>query len=304
MKSLIRSTLFAMITALILLFTLYLPDRIVYTTAITSTSKEKLVEVPNVKGCSNFGTFCIVGSKAYALKTNAQDSKSVLYKIKDFSDPSKAKIVSKKTIKGLGHGNGMDYYDGKLWVATSKYPDESDAQVVALSLDGAVLDTYTADTKISSLTRYKQGQFLVGIGNNINDEYTVFKTAEIDETNKRLVFRDAFSVQGPSAEDYEWVIPQDIHYNASDKCLYAVYAMRRVTDRNCKDNNVFKIDLSDGIENGRLYSETKRFTIDTLSKKATLFEVESWATDGKINYCAINRKGSGDDGIFKISNEE
>ncbi|MCB6992372.1 hypothetical protein LI177_02580 [bacterium 210820-DFI.6.37] len=271
---------------------------------IANTNKYKLVSVPNKDNCVDFGTFCINGSTAYALKTEMTDtstSKSALYKITNFADSSKATIASTKVISNLGHGNGMAYYDGYLWVATST--DE----VVKMTTSGEIKKRYkTPDgVKVSGITYCRGGKFIVSVGNKINGAYTTFKTAEIDETNKTLIYKKTFKIKAPTLKDtYDRVTPQDHFYNSTDKCLYMVYSQRKIGDSNSRYNFVFKVNLSDTIVDGQTYTPTKKFRIHAGSSNTTLFEAESWAMVGTTKYCCFNIKTNGKsaDAIYKITN--
>lgn len=268
---------------------------------VASTNKSKLIEIPNKNDCTNFGAFCINGSTAYALKTNSTDTQSTLYTITNFNDASKAKIVSTKLINNLGHGNGMDYYNGKLWVTTCT------KILVKMSTAGVVEKRYTTPdgVKLNAISYCRDNKFLVTVGNNVNDEYTVFKTAVLDEAKNKLVYKKTFKIKAPTLKGkYDKVIPQGFCYNSSDRCLYMVYAMRKIGEDHSRYNFVFKVNLSDDIINGHTYTPSKKFSIHADSSNLSAFEAESWAMVGTAKYCGFNAiaNGKAADAIYRITN--
>lgn len=294
-----RGTIFFLLVILLLALTC----TSVNATTIAATNKAKLIEIPDNEGCSNFGAFCNNGSTAYALKTNKDNTKSTLYKITNFNDSSKAKIVSKKVINNLGHGNGMDYYDGKLWVTTcTKY-------LVRISTDGTVEKRYTTPdgVKTNAISYCRDNKFLLTAGNDINDAYTVFKVVQLDNANNKIKYLKTFKIKAPTLKDgkYNRVTPQGFCYNSSDKCLYMVYAQRKTGDQHSRYNWTFKVDLSGTIIDGHTYTPVKKFGIHADSSMS-FFEAESWAMIDTAKYCGFNvtQNGKAADAIYRITNAD
>lgn len=292
-----RGVIFFMLVVLLLVLTC----TSVSAATIADTNKTKLIEIPDNEGCSNFGAFCNNGNTAYALKTNSNDTKSTLYKIANFNDSSKAKIVSKKVISNLGHGNGMDYYDGKLWVTTcTKY-------LVRMSTDGTVEKRYTTPDgiKTNAISYCRDNKFLLTVGNDVNDAYTVFKVVQLDDTNNKIKYLKTFKIKAPTLKDgkYNRVTPQGFCYNSADKCLYMVYTQRKTGDQHSRYNWTFKVDLSGTIIDGHTYTPSKKFAIHADSSQS-FFEAESWAMIGTAKYCGFNitENGRTADAIYKITN--
>lgn len=171
--------------------------------------------------CVNPGGFALNGVTGYCLKTHTsgvdlKNKGSVLLSSANV-DTTAFTAVSKNTIlTTMGHGNGMTYYKGNLYVAA--YDRATGRREIAkLSTDGKLVATYQCDDIIGGIAHYNNDSFIVV-------DYT--KTGKLNYaykplfhighfTSDRFVKDQSFSVINPSystADDVGNVL-QDIHYD-------------------------------------------------------------------------------------------
>ncbi len=236
--------------------------------------------------CTNLGTMCIVDSTLYCIKTDSTDSASVLYIIKNYT--SSSATITKKTIKNksgqvtsIGHGNGMTYYNGSIYVATM-IGSGSGSQIVRINTSGVIQEGFTYNHSISSISYSRGGYFIVN--------------GKQDTTGYRKY--DVVSLASGKASRYKSFyvkiadnrISQDTHYEDG-----TFYIVRTVDDGNLNKNKLIIVDLSATIVDGKKYSYD---VVDINGSGSGKFEIESLdIAGGKVIACA----NSGTDGIFKLS---
>lgn len=77
-------------------------------------NEKKLIQIKNVGGCTNFGAFTIVGSKMYTIKTKSDNKLSYISVYKNYKKMTRA---NHKFANCMGHGNGIAYANGNLYIA-------------------------------------------------------------------------------------------------------------------------------------------------------------------------------------------
>lgn len=177
-----------------------------------------VVKTENGTKCGNFGCLALDGKGGlYALKTDTKEGHlrySNLYYFKDYKNYKTTKQCKMYRVdQSLGHGNGMTYRDGYLYVAAGKH-------IAKMTTKGVVKTFYDIDNTVetldvqsaSSITCYKSDTYIVGLKNDSQEiTYSIGKF----EGNKFKVL-SIFKVDRGQAYD----MIQDICY--AKKCLYIV----------------------------------------------------------------------------------
>lgn len=128
---------------------------------------------------SNLGTFVIVGSDAYATKTNTSKGPgwTAFYKIADFLGPNPLVTTHTVRVQGeeapadMGHGNGLAYANGAFYLAMIHKSGEY--QIAQLDEQGQVVRQFKvqqegAGKQAASITPYRDGKFIIGTaGENV-----------------------------------------------------------------------------------------------------------------------------------------
>ena len=82
---------------------------------ISKLGERQGILVPNRNGCTNFGAIALDGRRLFALKTAQSNKKSALMIYQSYK--SDANCTVRTYTNQMGHGNGMTYWDGKIYVA-------------------------------------------------------------------------------------------------------------------------------------------------------------------------------------------
>ncbi|MDO4339813.1 MAG: hypothetical protein Q4C91_17245 [Eubacteriales bacterium] len=130
-------------------------------------SSENYALIKNASGCTDLGCMAIVGATAYCIKTNSENTRSVLYTVKDYQKYTTSNPESNYTVKEIGnlyHANGMAYYNKKLYVVG--YINETNTKkgiykAFRVSLSGTCEVTYNMPCKVSAISYYKNGKFIL-----------------------------------------------------------------------------------------------------------------------------------------------
>lgn len=272
--------------------------------AATDVNKsfEEVVIVKTEDGtkCGNFGCIALDGKGGlYALKTDTESTPnySILYYFKDYRNYKTTRSCKKYRVnQSLGHGNGMTYRDGKLYVAAGK-------KIMKMSTEGIVEKTYTLDmnglsvgldnTSISasSITYYKSDTYIVGIGKIVSggEKKNIYVIGKFEGSQFKVT--SSFIVN--AGDGYK--LNQDICYGKG--CLYIV------TSNNDVENKILCIKKFEGtVTPSQIITiEKPKQSMDNNALKGK-FEAEGIAieSDGTIligaNCTTIN------DGVFISSN--
>ena len=154
-----------------------------------------VVKTENGTKCGNFGCLALDGKGGlYALKTDTKEGHSRysnLYYFKDYKNYKTTKQCKMYRVdQSLGHGNGMTYRDGYLYVAAGKH-------IAKMTTKGVVKTFYDIDNTVetldvqsaSSITCYKSDTYIVGLKNDSQEiTYSIGKFEGIGEkTAKKIV---------------------------------------------------------------------------------------------------------------------
>lgn len=161
-----------LLLALLLAMLLQIPVEAEAATVTKSFKEVVIVKTEEGTKCGNFGCIALDGKGGlYALKTDTTKGTpnySILYYFKDYRNYKNTKSCKKYRVdQSLGHGNGMTYRSGKLYVADGK-------KIIKMSTKGIVEATYSIDVSgvsvglnsisASSITCYKSDTYIVGVG--------------------------------------------------------------------------------------------------------------------------------------------
>lgn len=234
---------------------------------------------------SNPGAFTLNGKIGYAIVSctnhedeNIKDNAAFLLKTTDINSKAFTK-VNDKIIRGLGHGNGLAYYNDALYVAAyNKNPGYKKKNIVKLSLEGKTLATYTCNHMVGGIAHYSGNQFL-GLNYEAYDKYRYsekpkFFIGTFNDTTKEFVISKTFITDNPG---YAGGVLQDIHYDAK----YGLFFISR-------DNgidHIYRISVEDiaNASDGQHVDVAEQWLCDD-----KVHEVEGFCISNGKMYAAIN----------------
>lgn len=225
-KKIIRIT--QMLLALLFVILLQIPVEAKAATVTMSFKEVVIVKTEDGTKCGNFGCIALDGKGGlYALKTDTTEGTpnySILYYFADYKNYKNTKsCVKYKVNQSLGHGNGMTYRSGKLYVADGQ-------KIIKMSTKGVVEATYGIDLggvsvglgsiSASSITYYKSDTYIVGVGKIGEDtnRKNVYVIGSIE--GSKFMVKGSFKVKISDKCDMN----QDICYGNS--CLYIVTSQK------------------------------------------------------------------------------
>lgn len=185
------------------------------------------VDIPNSTGvyngenyeCDNAGAMALDGEVGYCLVSDTSgecaNAASVLLKTSDVNAGPFKKIAPGNSVyTEMGHGNGMTYYNGALYIAA--YVRNVRNAIVKLSTDGTKLGEYLMDSGIciGSISHYRDNLFILGEYNPSPNTYAFEPKFYIGYfENNRFVKTKTFSVKNPAYDTAKSNFLQDIHYD-------------------------------------------------------------------------------------------
>ena len=176
---------------------------------ITKELKEKKsILVKNVGDCTNFGGLDLNGSKMYTIKTKSNNALSY---ISVYSNYKKTTRSNHKYTNCMGHGNGLAYANGHLYVA----PCDKYVEVVSTST-WKHERLYCAVTACS-IAHVAGNQFIIGYGGT-----TKYNLCLAEPLGNKMEIKKRWQVSNPKhAAGY--TITQDIGYCKKNGCVYLIY---------------------------------------------------------------------------------
>lgn len=271
---------------------------------------------------SNLGTLVVVGTDAYATKTNTSKGPgwTAFYKIADFlgSNP----VVTTHTVRmqgeempaDMGHGNGLAYANGAFYLAMIHEPGEY--QVAQLDGVGQVVRLFkvqqgNSGKRAASITPYRDGTFIIGTaGENVEkgakENLVVLKPYYIAS-----IEGDAFQLGEkfyvPTTGAYN--VGQATHYSPDvDEFLVPVWDGKGVTGAaSGRGNRIIVVKLGQ-VKDDAIYQPVRWFSSKPSESEARKFEIEgiAQAADGGFYVSAnvTDIKGKATDGIYKIDRKD
>ena len=288
-----------------------------YNVTPTSITVDGVFKVENVKigsaNCTNPGGMVFVGNTAYILKTDGNDSCSVLMEYQNYNSSTRKlithKIVDKKgAVTSIGHGGGLTYYNGNFYTPNGN-------KIHEINKKGVIQKTYTVTglkgpSSISHITYCRSGNFIVASPKNYaetsagvkcsqelkNKPYRVFYTAILEGNN--FVIKKKFFV--PIAfSDNKAHLSQDFTYRKFNGKGYLIFPSYDTVSR--RMSVIDMVDISETIKDKQVYNPVKR--LRTKAKTATFYEVESIdvGPDGKMYLVANRNVEHGGDALFRVN---
>ena len=212
----------------------------------TLSSKESLI-VPNpdvtINGstytCANLGAFALNDSTGYCLishtdKDEMQNKASILLSSSDITSTDFTRVKGSPVLTTMGHGNGMTYANGYLFVAAyDKSVNSRRAEIAKLDpATGILVETYQCEHAMGGISYY-------GYNSELNkDLFIVLNYDPIDDKSyamtpefyigylesKKFISVKKFSVQNPSFDstiDQNYL--QDIYYSPKHGLFYVTF---------------------------------------------------------------------------------
>ena len=211
---------------------------------VTISSKANLI-VPNLDAvisgsaytCKNLGAFALNGSTGYCLishtdEDDMQNKASILLSSSDISSKDFTRVKGSPVLTTMGHGNGMTYANGYLFVAAhDKAKSSRRAEIAKLNpATGALVETYQCDHAMGGISYYgyssefKKDLFIALNYDPIdNKSYAMNPEFYIGYLESgKFVSTKKFSVQNPSFDsNVTKNYLQDIFYAPGHGLFYA-----------------------------------------------------------------------------------
>lgn len=237
-----------------------------------SVNQKKLILVKNVGGCTNFGGLDFSGNKMFAIKTKSTNKLSYISVYKNYK---KATRTYHKYSNCMGHGNGMAYANGHLYIA----PCDKYIQVVSTSTWKH--ERLYCDVTACSIAHVAGNQFVIGYGGGA--EYNLCLA---EPSGNKMVIKRRWKVKNPKyAAGYS--ITQDIGYNKKNGCVYLIY-----TKNNYRSNIILK---------AKLYATEPEVCYTSKTSSSGKYEFESIGFNSAGKAVIGMNLPSGKDGTFIAS---
>ena len=278
---------------------------------MTLSSKESRT-VPNldviINGtaytCANLGAFALNGTTGYCLLSHTtdddmKDKASVLLSSPDISSKNFTRVSGSPVLRTMGHGNGMTYANGFLYVAA--YDRDVNRKEIA-QLDpatGNIVETYQCDHTIGGISYYgydsQRGKDLFIVVNY--DDVGSKPYAQTPEffigylESKKFVSIKNFYAQNPSFNTKYKNYLQDIFYSP----LHGLFYVPLLTGT----TRIYRL-LPEQIEQA---SDEPLVPVAVYNKDDAIYEIESLAiSDSGTLYIAqnCNSKLTKDDAVTQI----
>lgn len=182
------------------------------------------------RDCGNPGSLALNGNIGYCLRTHGksgsplQDKGSVLLScsnVTNTSDSNKFTRVSGSPdlINMMGHGNGMTYKDGYLYIAAhSKSTTPNIKNIVKITTKGTNPEIFDCTKMLGGIACYNDKEFIALDYKTSPNPYAMYPTFHIGELkNGNFEIRRTFCVKNPiykqgTSEEKITNVLQDIHY--------------------------------------------------------------------------------------------
>lgn len=195
------------------------------------------VDIPSYNGtvdgvkynCGNPGAFALDGKSGYCVATSTNknypatsDNASVLMKTTNIDTKAFAR-VHQGVLRGLGHANGMAYFNGSLYVAAYDR-NRNQKDIVELSPNGIETGRYECEVCIGGISHYKGNEFILLNYDKFNNysysERPTFFIGTFNENTGKFVRTRYFTTDNPLYDPSANLnVLQDMHYDE----LYGLY---------------------------------------------------------------------------------
>ena len=232
-------------------------------------NEKKSILVKNVGGCTNFGGLDLNGSKMYTIKTKSNNALSY---ISVYNNYKKTTRSNHKYANCMGHGNGLAYANGRLYVA----PCDKFVEVVSTSTWKH--ERLYCDVTVCAIAHVAGNQFVIGYGGS-----NKYNLCLAEPAGNKMVIKRRWQVSNPKyAAGY--TITQDIGYCKKNGCVYLIY-----TKNNYRTNIILR---------AKLYATEPDICYTSKTSSSGKYEIEtiSFTSAGKA-VIGMNLP-SGKDGTF------
>lgn len=186
-------------------------------------NEKKLILVKNVGGCTNLGGLDLTDNKMFTIKTKSNNKLSYISVYKNYKKTTR---TNHKFSSCMGHGNGLAYANGKLYIAPC------DKYVEVVSTSTWKHERLYCDATICSIAHVAGNQFVAGGGGG---EY--YRLYILEPSGNKMVIKKRWTVKNPKyASGYS--VTQDIGYNKKNNSVYLIY-----TKNNYRTNIILKAKL-------------------------------------------------------------
>ena len=211
-------------------------------------NEKKLIQIKNVGGCTNFGGLDISGSKMYTIKTKSTNKLSYISVYKNYKKTTRTNY---KFVDCMGHGNGLAYANGHLYVA----PCDKFVEVVSTSTWKH--ERLYCDVTVCAIAHVAGNQFIIGYGGA-----NKYNLCLAEPAGNKMVIKRRWQVSNPNyASGYS--ITQDIGYNKKNNFVYLIY-----TKNNYRSNIILR---------AKLYATSPDICYTSKTSSSGKYEVESIA---------------------------
>lgn len=181
------------------------------------------------RNCANPGALALNGNIGYCLRTHSekgsplQDKGSVLLSCSNVTNTSDSNQFTRVSgspdlINMMGHGNGMTYKDGYLYItAHSKSTTPNIKNIVKITTKGTNPEIFDCTKMLGGIACYNDKEFIALNYQNDPNPYAMYPKFHIGELrNGNFEIRKTFRVKNPiykpkETED-DFNVLQDIHY--------------------------------------------------------------------------------------------
>lgn len=165
----------------------------------------KKLSVPDYNGCTNFGGIATDGTKIWCIKTYKGETKSVIYEF----DSIKATTPSRHTIENCGHGNGLTYYNGYLYIPCWG-ETKNHKYLKRINVKDWTTKNISGPFAPSNITYWKDGLFLIRKSWS-STAHTTATVAVVKVTSTAFSVVRTFYIKNPKAAS-GYKIGQDIGF--------------------------------------------------------------------------------------------
>lgn len=186
-------------------------------------NEKKLILVKNVGGCTNLGGLDLTDNKMFTIKTKSNNKLSYISVYKNYKKTTR---TNHKFSSCMGHGNGLAYANGRLYVA----PCDKFVEVVSTSTWKH--ERLYCDVTVCAIAHVAGNQFVIGYGGR--EKYNL---CFAEPSGNKMVIKRRWQVTNPKSAA-GFTITQDIGYNKKNGCVYLI-----LTKNNYRTNVILRAKL-------------------------------------------------------------
>lgn len=241
-------------------------------------SLTRTTRVPDTNRDSNFGGIACNGKTVYCCKTNQAETHTTIHKFSSYKDQTS----EKKRFAGLGHANGMAFWNGHLYIPAWGQKHNVGG-IFKVNFEKGTKKRLTGPAA-SCLAHLKDEYFI--IRTKTSGSIMTFAVIKMGENSYKKV--KEFKVKNPQYKNYH--TNQDIGFHNGK-----IFIMQ--TSSNLRGNAILIAKIGSSVESivaGKTYVPYKVWLTATSSNK---YEAETMDVDSDGNY--LFGMNTPTDGIYK-----